>query len=403
MLYQLEIENFFSIRDKQVIDLRVAGNVPDEPSRFAPAWRGSSECVPKVIAIFGPNASGKSTVLRAISFVAWFVKHSFGLHPDALLPLQSFNDKDGASRPTRLSLHIGGIEDINQRSDPDAKQCRYVYELILRGGGPEVEQERLYYHPTTAKRLVKLFERDHEGNVTAGKAFDLAGYRQALNNILRPKVSVISTLVQLRHPFAEMIAEAANGVQSNILIEKAEYPDETVVQHYAQNPLVVEAFNREVGRVDFGIKALELGNNESGQPQAFFRHDGLDRPMHLFFESHGTRQFLKLYPHIHFVLNYGGIAVLDELDSALHPHMLSEIIRWFHDPRRNPHDAQLWTSCHNATLLEELTKEEILFTEKDGEGRTQIFSLRDIQGVRRTDNYYKKYLGGVYGGVPQIG
>ncbi len=83
--------------------------------------------------------------------------------------------------------------------------------------------------------------------------------------------------------------------------------------------------------------------------------------------------------------------------------MLSEILRWFYDPKRNPNDAQLWMSCHNASLLEELSKEEVLFCDKDGRGRTQVYGLRDIQSVRRTDNYYRKYLGGVYGAVPQIG
>jgi hypothetical protein len=30
--------------------------------------------------------------------------------------------------------------------------------------------------------------------------------------------------------------------------------------------------------------------------------------------------------------------------------------------------------------------------------RTHVYGLRDIQAVQRTDNYYRKYLGGVFGG-----
>ncbi|MEA2755595.1 MAG: hypothetical protein QOJ54_1884, partial [Aliidongia sp.] len=41
MLHRLEIENFYSIRDPQIIDLRVAGNAPPEPERFAPSWPGT--------------------------------------------------------------------------------------------------------------------------------------------------------------------------------------------------------------------------------------------------------------------------------------------------------------------------------------------------------------------------
>ena len=83
--------------------------------------------------------------------------------------------------------------------------------------------------------------------------------------------------------------------------------------------------------------------------------------------------------------------------------MLPEILRWFHDRERNPRNAQLWMSCHNASLLENLTKEEVFFCQKDGKGRTQVYGLGDIEAVRRTDNYYRKYMGGAYGALPQIG
>jgi hypothetical protein len=37
------------------------------------------------------------------------------------------------------------------------------------------------------------------------------------------------------------------------------------------------------------------------------------------------------------------------------------------------------------------------------DGRSEVYSLAEIQAVRRDDNYYRKYLGGSYGAVPQIG
>ena len=56
----------------------------------------------------------------------------------------------------------------------------------------------------------------------------------------------------------------------------------------------------------------------------------------------------------------------------------------------NPHNAQLFMACHNASLLDHMEKEEIYFTEKTHDGRTQIYGLKDISGVRRVDNYYKE-------------
>ena len=48
-------------------------------------------------------------------------------------------------------------------------------------------------------------------------------------------------------------------------------------------------------------------------------------------------------------------------------------------------------------------KRKSYFTEKTPDGRTEVYGLKDIAGVRRVDNYYKKYLGGVFGAIPNIG
>lgn len=404
MLHRLEIENFYAIRDVQVIDLRVAHNAPDIPGRFAPVWKDASDRAPKVVAIFGPNASGKSTVLRALSFIAWFVRESFSVQPDARLPYERFNDQEAQSAPTRLGITLGGLADPADESG-EGPQCRYAYELELggpAGQGQIVLREAMYYWPKESGRKVRLFERDRQGKVHGGPDFGLAGYRQALDKVLRPNASVISTLAQLKHPFATSIWESAGLVFSNILIERSDGFEDQMVRFYADNPALVEALNREIERIDLGIRAMRVEHGAHG-PLLLFAHEGHDGPIPLVLESHGTRMFLRLYPFLLRALETGGIAVMDELDTAIHPLVLPEILRWFHDPVRNPHDAQLWMTCHNASLLEELVKEEILFTTKASNGRAEVYPLTDIQAVRRDDNYYRKYLSGTYGAVPRIG
>ena len=86
MIYKIEIENFCSIRDRQILDLRVPVNAPAGTHRLASCWRGSAERVPKVVAVFGANGSGKSNLLRALSFAAWFIGSSFTLAPGGRIP-----------------------------------------------------------------------------------------------------------------------------------------------------------------------------------------------------------------------------------------------------------------------------------------------------------------------------
>ena len=72
MLYRLELENFYSVRDAQVLDLAIPPNVPAEEERFAPLFEGSPYRAPKVVAIYGANASGKTTILKALNFLFSF-------------------------------------------------------------------------------------------------------------------------------------------------------------------------------------------------------------------------------------------------------------------------------------------------------------------------------------------
>ena len=241
---------------------------------------------------------------------------------------------------------------------------------------------------------IRLFERDENGKVTAAKAFQLSGYRQVLEKVLRPNASVISTLAQLKHRYGMWLWQAASTVTTNILLVRTEGGEEEMTRHYAANPKLVEMLNREIGRIDLGIRSMQVVPDQQG-PSIRFVHEGLSVPVPLLLESHGTRLFLRVYPLILHALETGGIAVVDELDASIHPLILPEIVGWFHDPGRNPRNAQLWMTCQNASLLEYLIKEEVLFCDKDTSGRTSIYGLSDVQSVRRGDNYYRKYLSGV--------
>src|ERR1700737_628722 len=134
MIFRLELENFYSVRDPHVIDLRVARNAPDLADRFAPIHAGSADRAPKVVALFGANASGKSTVLRALAFLSWFVQDSFRLSPvsDQLppgadfQPCERFKSAEAADRPTRLCVHFTGALEFSKPQEQWEKFCRYA-------------------------------------------------------------------------------------------------------------------------------------------------------------------------------------------------------------------------------------------------------------------------------------
>ena len=403
MLYLLEIENFYCICTAQTVDLRIGVGVGNEPGRFDPLFPGSRERASRVVAFFGPNASGKSTVLKALAFVAWFIKDSFQLAPDARLPCERFNDAEAQLQPIRLAIEASGALDPTAETiDETTKYGTWRYELSIQNirGRSVVGSETLKQRANGRGKWVRVFERKGS-EIKGGKAFGLSGYANVVDKV-RDNASLISTLAQFDHKPSLRLREEAQSIIANILVDRNELSDPDAIRYYAANASSMEALNREIGRIDLGIKKMHIQQHPNG-PMAYFDHEGLQQPMPWLLESHGTRAFVKYFPLLHMALETGGVAVIDEIDISIHPLVLPEIIRWFHDEKRNPKKAQLWMTCHAASLLEDLLKEEVFFCEKDSKGSGSVYGLQDIQDVRRTDNRYRKYLSGAYGAVPQIG
>jgi hypothetical protein len=409
MLYRLEVENFYSIRDLQVLDLTVGSNVPDREGRFAPIYEGSELRVPKVIALYGANASGKTNILKALQFIISIARDS-AQRTEPGFPCERFNDEESRWRPMRIAIEFGGIMNLSpetaERANTGEKmeQGVYRYELVLEvkdGAAQRIESESLRQRPNAQGKWQRVFERDAEGAVKDSRAFSLSGFQHLLKT-LRPNVSVLASFAFFQHPTAMLFVEAARTCifQLNSVHNT---PDQALIDYLVNQPDILSKLNQELSRIDVGVEGMSFQNLGNGPPQPMFKHSGLGVEMPWGLESRGTQAFIKMFPPIAAALADGGVVVIDELDASIHPLVLPEMLRWFHDREiRNPLDAQLWFSCHNPSLLDELTKEEIVICEKDRLGRTSFHSLMDVK-VRRDENHYRKYLGGAYGGVPMIG
>jgi len=409
VLYRFEVENFFSIRDRQIIDLTIDGKVPDAEGRFGSIFPGADLRAPKVVALFGANASGKTTVLRALAFLITFIRDSVQNTTAGIPGCQRFNDERSASRPIRFALEFGGAmnltsevrQRLNEGKPVEHGLYRYELELeVAEGSARRIASESLRQKPKGQGKWQRVFERDATGQIRDSRSFSLTGY-QHLVKTLAGNHTVISSFAKFQHPTAQLFEQATRRVFFQIdPIHAGE--DRRVIDFLKTQPAMMSKLNDELGRIDVGVEGVRFQDSQNG-PVLLFRHKGLHVEMPWMLESHGTRAFIKMFPFLDAALDCGGTVVIDEMDAAIHPLVLPELIRWFHDAHgRNKLNAQLWLSCHSASLLDDLTKEEIVICEKDRQGRTSVHSLMDVK-VRRDDNHYRKYLSGIYGGVPTIG
>ena len=108
MLRKFRTKNFLSFRDWQTLNLTVAANAPDLPGRFVQSVSGSKERLPTFVAIFGANASGKTNILRAITFLANFMRSSQDTPPNAPLQMAQFYGEGQDEEPTEFEVELEG-------------------------------------------------------------------------------------------------------------------------------------------------------------------------------------------------------------------------------------------------------------------------------------------------------
>ena len=120
-------------------------------------------------------------------------------------------------------------------------------------------------------------------------------------------------------------------------------------------------------------------------------------------------KMFSLFPELQEVLKKGSVFFIDELNARLHPLLVRTFLLTFLNPEINTNHAQLVFTTHDSWQLSNnlLRRDEIWFTEKDGNGVSTLYSLADFSDedgvkIRKDENYEKNYLLGKYGAIPNL-
>ncbi|MDB5151231.1 MAG: domain, putative AbiEii toxin, type system [Mucilaginibacter sp.] len=120
-------------------------------------------------------------------------------------------------------------------------------------------------------------------------------------------------------------------------------------------------------------------------------------------ESSGARKLIGLLGPLVKVLINGGTWWIDEFDASIHPYIITMILGLFNSDKHNKNGAQLVAISYNQQILKKLRRDQIVFLNKDAYGASSITALYIFNPNVPSDAiFYKEYLQGQYGGVPNI-
>ncbi|MCX6874307.1 MAG: ATP-binding protein [Verrucomicrobia bacterium] len=404
MIRSFTIENFCSFRHPTAVSFVVGKNAPENTT-----FRDSivpDERLSVVLGIFGPNASGKTNLLKGLPFLAYFILHSYDAAPETAIPVDGFLPL-GPAEPTRIELEY----------EADGTLFRYKVEFSKAS----VLSETLSRRAETG-RFGAILQRQMSGTgarpvITIGEALDIP--KDVLQNTLRDNASIVSTALQtgnetLRRWVAPLavtsnvsrFGRASNHTEARLIGSAATL--------FHRDLDLFGQMSDLIQRGDLGIKQLAIierpmldedKGTVSKQLSVQVAHAAGDLPdfaLPLLMESTGTKRLFILLSWILPALREGHPAVIDELESDLHPHMIPWILRLFTTPAFNPKNAQLFFTCHSVEMLNELDKTQTYLVGKDPADNISIATRLDtIKGVRRNDNIFAKYNAGTYGAVPE--
>jgi AAA15 family ATPase/GTPase len=407
MIHSLAIKNFTSFHEPTVVEF-TAGPKAGRRRIFLPSTQPDVH-VNAVTGIFGPNASGKTNLLKAIAFLRHFILNSASAKPDEGIAVEAFAFTDSPDEATSEPVHLC------LEFEFEGQLYRYEVELNTK----RVLSESLHRKD---QRFRYLFERtwDDALNQYHFKAQDIG---PAKHITLRENASFLASAVLQEHPEATRISAYFKALYSNIHGAHGRMPTHEpelfnilpATNFYKKNTEVFADAEFHLVRADLGISKLRIDEAR------FLRPDGKEEAMSfpvvehvvggksftrpLLQESRGTQSLFVLLRYILPVLRSGGVAVIDEFETGLHSHMVKAIVELFYSPESNPKGAQLIASFHTDYLLQStLEKYQIVLTEKNPDTlSTEAWRLDQVKGAaRNTNNHYAKYHAGAYGGIPNL-
>jgi len=443
MLIRFTVENFLSFKDEVEFSM-VPGRTRRHKDHVITNGKKRDIRLLKTAVIYGANASGKSNLIKAMSFARdLIVRGTSGRQRIRITPFR-FDAKTEAA-PSRFQFEI--------------RCCEQTFAYGFEVDKQRVHSEWLYEIRPSSEKMYFERETDYDGKteVVFGNLafteeqgeqfFDFVAGGTRANQLFLKECTERNALIfaEINRWFAEKLVlvfpdskpsdveiafmndeEFQNefvmllklfdlGIE-DVRLEDFDFDSETRIPAEVRERIkqdIREMDLPEDGHAVVQIPALNIiiFVNENQDPvfkrfMTMHNVEGKDdhARLELTEESEGTQRLFEIVPALLELIKLDNerVFVIDELDRRLHA-LLSYKIMEFFLTRNVDQNSQLVVTTHEVGILdlELLRRDEIWFVEKNIKGESTIYSLEEFH-PRYDKDVRKGYLQGRFGAIPLL-
>lgn len=424
MIINFSVQNFGSIKDRQTISFEADKSTHLEDTYIINFGKYR---ILKLALIYGANASGKTTILKALDFLRDIVLEPEFKKTEDL----DFNPFlfDPNTPKQNSSIAIEFVQN----------NTKYFYEVEFSKKAI-VSEELNFYNPKKTniyKRKTNLSHQFTEVafgiNVSKDIAFEktlesntlwnntvLGGFLKTNINF-KELQEVIDWFKNYLKPLVYTRTELEGYVTSRIsenkilktdiitILKKADFNISDIVIEENEEKIpdgLIEFLKRQVKEHSDKIRDLEEKGKVT-EVNIEFEHtvDNTKYNLPLEYESQGTRRYYGFAGLLALLIRNATIFPIDELEASLHPDLYLHFILSF---LLNSKNSQIIATTHNREILDNkdiFRNDVIWFTDKQESCSTELYSLSDFDSsvVRNTTNILNAYKSGKLSGTPNLG
>jgi uncharacterized protein len=369
-------------------------------------------------AIYGANASGKSSLYKAIKFAHDFICTPLP-KPETKIPINPYKlDDDSRNNPSTFEFDVL----INEK--------RYVYMFSV--SKEEVLEEKLVEVRKSGSEKVLFHREKGNDDPRLAKGMKERDRMQYAFKNTRPNMLFLSKTVEdnidefrffrdwlyhqliLIEPYniSSMYKQYDIDVGNKILGDASQIIrdyDTGISNIELMEHQLPEKFINELDKSSENNSYFLYLSNEM-KKEILFRHKG-DQGKDYFLDEHeqsdGTRRILEL---LHPMTKKGIFGkrpltiIIDEIDRSLHTLATRKYIENFLEGCNKDSRDQLIFTTHDILLMDQdiLRRDEIHLLDKDEFGSSKLYSLAEFKELRYDLNLMNNYLIGRFDGIPKI-